>query len=1093
MNHALAGLAFSIILLGLAQGEIWVVSQGESIQEMIDLASPGDTIQVEGGNISYNENLNLSKPLTLQGVGMPILDCGGYGSSVALSADGIVLEGFVVTNYSNSKLPEEAAGIILHSNNNIIRNNVVYNGGAGSGISLNSSDNNSIEGNNVTDNRFGISLSSSDGNSITGNDVNENGDGIRLQNSENNAIEFNNISFSTSYGIGLNRSNNNKIKENNIRDGKGGIYLLRSDNNTIIINFINNSATNGIELKESDYNNVGRNSVSSNTGEIGIYLDGSHNNTLVENNASFNNDFGIKIENSNDNTITDNNASFNTNCGIVLEDSMNNTLQRNLMTGNDYNFDASEENDVDTSNRVDGNAVYYLVGSVNMTIDSSSDPAGTVYCLNCNNITIKDQDFNRNGYGIRFTNTTNSTVVNNTFKEKNEIKFLRSSNNIIIGNDFSDVNEAVTLLQAHENTIADNFVTNNHENGFRLEDSWHNILINNSINNDGVIDDVEYGIELRESSYNTINGNTVSSIIGFYLEDSHNNTFIENNASKNGEGGFYIDRSNDNILTGNNFSYNNEYGIFIDYGYNNIITKNNASFNGENGIYIYKPTNYTIINNNVYFNEENGFKFESGLANVIAENNAKNNKNGFVFKDSTGDIVFRNKAGQNDYGMILDGPENCTIVNNSFDDNNENGLYLVDCRNNTLASNVVVNNSGCGIAIIKSLHNNLTNNSAYDNLGGIALRDSSHNKISSNWISNNQIGVYLTMSNRNDFKYNYINKNYIDWAFNLSEDNTIEPNLTYGDNIYYNTISNDTILDQDVWKNLVFLTDIERYLQYNIDNTDETFRDQDITGNRGETGNGNAKSNDNKPDGTSPSIGKSRHKYTVPDGSSGDSATSASPTAEDYQKMAEKALGMVGWDPPREMIVRHKYKINVTLGEDRERLAGYLEEEYAIYQKVNLSPKCVYEVNLTGDNFDISLKEGLAQQMYIPNEEELPKWVWEVTPTKGGNQTLKLVVNYQEKSNIGEPAWATKKRLDEWPVTVTVEEKTASDYLNDGKNFIKKYWQWLATVLIIPIVKWWMGKRRSLKKEKPGPTQEMAGTSKGPSDERPPGPGGGET
>jgi hypothetical protein len=47
------------------------------------------------------------------------------------------------------------------------------------------------------------------------------------------------------------------------------------------------------------------------------------------------------------------------------------------------------DNDIDTSNLVDGKPIYYLVSASGTVIDSSSN-AGTVYCINCDNVTIKD-------------------------------------------------------------------------------------------------------------------------------------------------------------------------------------------------------------------------------------------------------------------------------------------------------------------------------------------------------------------------------------------------------------------------------------------------------------------------------------------------------------------------------------------------------------------------------------------------------------------------------------------------------------------------------------------------------------------------------
>ena len=435
MNWAkLMRLTVSIILLGLAQGDSWIITPGEniSIQGMIDLARPGDIVHVEGG--TYYENINVDKPLTLRGVEMPVVDGGGNGSSITLSADGIVLEGFVATNPSKS--PEEAAGIKVSSDYNIIKNNSVYNNSIG--IILNNSDNNSIEANNFSNNGFGIYLLGSHGNKIAGNNATKNGEGIRLRDSRNN-------------------------------------------------------------------------------------------------------------------TIAGNNASFNADYGVVLKESTNNTLKRNQMSGNGNNFDAGGENDIDTSNRVDGKAIYYLVGAINMTIDSSLDAAGIVYCLNCVNITIKDQNFENNSLGVFFHNTTNSSIEKNVLKNENGIIFHRSNNNTITGNNFSNGSDAIILLEAYRNTIADNIVIDNHKNGFLLQESRHNTITGNSINNDGS----HNGIHLDRSSNNMIRDNNIrDGNDGISLLRADWNTIMDNLVSNSKKNGILLDRSHNNTLIENNASYN---------------------------------------------------------------------------------------------------------------------------------------------------------------------------------------------------------------------------------------------------------------------------------------------------------------------------------------------------------------------------------------------------------------------------------------------------------------------------------------------------------------------------------------------------------
>ena len=167
-----AFLAFSI--QASVHAHIITVEPGESIQAAIDSANAGDIIEVQSA--IYQENLNITKQLALQGIGTPVLDAGGKGSTVFFLAEGISLKGFKLTRAS-----AQGAGINVSnvSNNNIIKNNIIQDNG-GNGIDLWASTNNSIEGNTIENNGGnGIGLWSCEKSRIFKNDITENnGTGI---------------------------------------------------------------------------------------------------------------------------------------------------------------------------------------------------------------------------------------------------------------------------------------------------------------------------------------------------------------------------------------------------------------------------------------------------------------------------------------------------------------------------------------------------------------------------------------------------------------------------------------------------------------------------------------------------------------------------------------------------------------------------------------------------------------------------------------------------------------------------------------------------------------------------------------------------
>ncbi|HSD57306.1 MAG TPA: right-handed parallel beta-helix repeat-containing protein, partial [Methanotrichaceae archaeon] len=119
------------------------------------------------------------------------------------------------------------------------------------------------------------------------------------------------------------------------------------------------------------------------------------------------------------------------------------------------------ENDVDTSNLVDGKQIYYLINSSNLILDSSSN-AGTVYCVGCHNVTARDLNLTNNSYGIYFLKTNDSRVENSSISD-NWIgaSFYNSSNDTVEDNRIFRNYIGIDLLNSSNVTLKDNLIYNN--------------------------------------------------------------------------------------------------------------------------------------------------------------------------------------------------------------------------------------------------------------------------------------------------------------------------------------------------------------------------------------------------------------------------------------------------------------------------------------------------------------------------------------------------------------------------------------------------------------------------------------------------------
>jgi parallel beta-helix repeat protein len=196
-------------------------------------------------------------------MGKPVIDAGGKGSAVTISANGSTLMGFSVTGSGSDA---KDAGIRVLSDGNIIKNNTVVKNG-NYGIILYYADKNAVFSNTVTENKNGgFLLIHSNNNQIWGNYAGMNWNGITIETSRGNNIMSNNL---TRNKMGINISNNN-LSESITSKGKGVTiaYISGSQAKTYNIGqnstnaskaganvlYLNNLLNNGQDAFDDGYN-----------------------------------------------------------------------------------------------------------------------------------------------------------------------------------------------------------------------------------------------------------------------------------------------------------------------------------------------------------------------------------------------------------------------------------------------------------------------------------------------------------------------------------------------------------------------------------------------------------------------------------------------------------------------------------------------------------------------------------------------------------------------------------------------------------------------------------------------------------------------
>lgn len=808
--------------------------------------------------------------------------------------------------------------------------------------------------------------------------------------------------------------------------GNGSVIALLADE-IVLDGFVamNSSSLPGDDdgIKVISNNNIIKNNKIINC-TSGLNLTNCKNNTVLNNIVSANNN-GILIQESQGNEVISNNVSYNDR-GIVLKDSANNTLRRNLMSGNRLNFDSEGENDIDSSNLVDGKPIYYLFRVFNRTIESPINEAGTVYCFNCNNITIRNQSLANNSYGVYFYNTTYSLIENIAFANNSNDIILQDSKlniiykNIMGPNQSYNQNNSIMLYKSNENIIEENRVINS-KNGIIIQESGENIINGNSFNssrsgdgiffkksdnntfeNNDVMGNSRYGISLDESNNNLIQNNRAdyNRIGGINLKKSQGNSIMNNSFNHSiGENGLNIDKSNNNFIKSNQVSHNKQNGIRIRFSNNNTIMGNYAQENKANGIDYLRSDNNIIENNNVSKNLNgfylynctkmmvsgnialnnfaNGFLIEKNELSNYKNNIAINNqKIGFLFQYCANNTVVSNKANNNTIGMVQYESRECTIFENDFSHNKANGISLEKSINNSIINNTAGSNDGIGITLLSSNYTTIKNNNLYSNIGGMALLTSSNNTILGNNYSNNEQSLYLNQSNLSQ----------------ISDTEPIETNLSK-------------------YMKKVFNTNLRTYTkligQRSQDaSTVETNRPSDIS--------------------SSKSFASSR-SVSENEPEEGDSL---GPSLEDFSQ-AEKEIkkrlvrGKLVYTNITQMDINQTYlfKARIAANETDQNLTKDFSSSPSEVQGFDVSE--YMEVTLAGDGFVITPQPPGSQRQQIPKwglGKDFGQWLWNVKPIDEGMHTLILtafaviaVDNLPERPSLLE----TKTVI----INVTVEKK----------------------------------------------------------------------
>jgi parallel beta-helix repeat protein len=483
---------------GDAQNNIIVTSQFSirvpqdypTIQDAISAANPGDLIYVLPG--TYNTSFTVNKG-RLRIIGEDRLTTTidlSEATSIRLVAENTSISGFTIRN------SRDPYALYVESNGNTI-SNTIFESNAG-GVYCGFEDDSKI---------------------VAHNSIRDN--------------EFRNNSQVSLY---LNLACQNIIFQNNFSNNHMGILVYsESANNTISSNRLSNTRSICITTRFSPGSIVCNNYI--NSGTVGIFVDiGSDNSTVSENElVNVQGLHGVIYLISTNNVVVRSNFLLNNSGGIYLDHSCNALVSNNTMRDNKFGLGVHGEqlphfmHMIDSSNRINGKPIYYMINRDSLTINASLySEIGFLGIINCTRVKIDGIHVSGNWQGLLLACTTGSEIKNTTLSQCfSGIDFYQSSNNSLFLNNIFSNSYGIRLLPSSRNAVyKNNFINNTNKPQCSEEGcAWDNGAEGNfwsdyqgqDLNQDG-LGDVAYTINSNNSDRYPLMGSIAGFDVGVWDE-----------------------------------------------------------------------------------------------------------------------------------------------------------------------------------------------------------------------------------------------------------------------------------------------------------------------------------------------------------------------------------------------------------------------------------------------------------------------------------------------------------------------------------------------------------------------------------------------
>ncbi len=577
----------------------------------------------------------------------------------------------------------------------------------------------------------------------------------------------------TGAGILLTQVQYANLSDNIIASSYTGLTFINSSFNNAENNQFS-SCNISISLNFSDSNTLSKNFIA-NSIAVGFGVYGSSFNIIEGNNVSSSGGFGISLKSSPLNKILGNRIAGCQN-GLSLENSGENTLASNDIKLNQYNFHVVGTNlaefmqDANTTNKIDGKSLYYLVNKNGFSIDGSlAQDVGYLGIVNSSNVQAANLILSNNDEGFLCAYSSSCLIRNSSIANNSRAGLVHYSPDFsIINSTFSNNVEGVSFISSASSIVRNSSFKNSSGVGLRFASSGGSVVEDNLI-----VFNTGGGINLYSSpNCNASRNNLVGNSLGILVQVSSRVRIVDNSVINSTGDGIYFSSSDNCVAQGNNVSYNSGYAIIFQIAQNSTVTNNRVWNSTRVGIFMYN-CNSSLVTFNFAEYTEAGISLQSSPNAQINNNElSRNAHEGIRLADSGSGIVSNNNVVGNYWdGIALQSSPSCTLDKNSVSNNLHFGIWIQSSP------------------VVKTLNCNATSN-IWD---GVYISGSDGSRVvNSDLTANGDAGCRIYSCNNVTLSQNRMTLNDEGVRIFLADNNTvsdngIEENIVYGINIYNST------------------------------------------------------------------------------------------------------------------------------------------------------------------------------------------------------------------------------------------------------------------------------------------------------------------